>query len=158
MRLIEIFREVKRVLKNSGSLYLNMGDTYCGSCSGGGDKRDKTPIGRKTKLYNKAYPQGKIIGLSIWLKPKQLMLIPSRVAIALQNDGWILRNDIIWHKPNPMPSSVKDRLNTTYEHIFHFVKQKKYFYDLDVIRVPHKTASLQRIRNNWNGTRLKGSS
>lgn len=157
-KLVEIFREVKRILKDTGSLYINLGDTFCGSCSGGGEKNDKTKIGRETKLYKKAYPQGKIIYRAAWLKPKQLMLIPTRVAIALQNDGWILRNDIIWHKPNPMPSSVKDRLNTTYEHIFHFVKQKRYFYDLDAIRVPHKTASLKRTTNNWHGTRPKGSS
>jgi DNA modification methylase len=72
-------------------------------------------------------------------KTKCLMGIPWRVAFALIDDGWILRNDIIWHKPNAMPSSVKDRLTQTYEHIFHFVKSKKYYYDLDAIREPHKT-------------------
>jgi len=73
------------------------------------------------------------------LRPKQLLGIPWRVAIALQEDGWILRNAIIWWKPNAMPSSVKDRLNTTYEYIFHFVKQRKYYYNLDAIREPHKS-------------------
>jgi DNA modification methylase len=70
---------------------------------------------------------------------KNLQMIPSRVALLLQSHGWILRNDIIWHKPNHMPASVKDRLSNTYEHLFHFVKSKKYYYDLDSIRVPHKT-------------------
>lgn len=85
-----------------------------------------------------------------WLQQKQLMLMPSRLAITLQEDGWILRNDIIWHKPNPMPSSVKDRLNTTYEHLFHFVKSKNYYYNLDVIREPHQTTYEpfnRRVRN-----------
>ena len=66
------------------------------------------------------------------------MLIPSRVAIALQDDGWVLRNDLIWYKKNSMPSPVKDRRNNTYEHVFHFVKSRKYYYDLDAVRVPHK--------------------
>lgn len=73
-----------------------------------------------------------------WLQPKQLLMIPARVAIALQNDGWTLRNDIIWYKPNGLPNSVKDRLTNKYEHVFHFVKSRRYYYDLDAIRVPHK--------------------
>lgn len=94
--------------------------------------------------------QKNIINTSNWLQTKQLLGMPWRVAIALQNDGWILRNDIIWHKPNPMPSSVKDRLNTTYEHVFHFVKFRKYFYDLDAIREAHKTESLDRAEYGFN--------
>lgn len=81
-------------------------------------------------------------------------MIPARVALALQEDGWTLRNDIIWHKPNYMPSSVKDRLSSTYEHLFHLVKSKKYFYDLDSIRVPHKTGPAQfnyRVRGAKKG-------
>ena len=72
-----------------------------------------------------------------WLQPKQLMLIPSRTAISLQENGWILRNDIVWYKPNHMPSSVQDRLTNSWEHVFHFVKSSKYYYDLDAIRKPH---------------------
>jgi len=116
--LVQIFREVKRVLKDSGSFWLNLGDTYCGSGVSNKPKwKHKESIGtpNKTKLeYN-----GK------WLQPKQKMLIPERVAIALQEDGWILRNDIIWYKPNHMPSSVKDRLTSSYEHVFFFVKNNK---------------------------------
>ena len=74
------------------------------------------------------------------------MLMPSRLAIALQDDGWILRNDIIWAKPNPMPSSVKDRRNNTYEHIFHFVQSKKYWYDLDAVREKHAEISKERVK------------
>jgi DNA modification methylase len=98
--LMEIGNLVWRVLKKTGSWYLNLGDTYF---------------------------------------EKQLLGIPWRIALALQEKGWILRNDIIWHKPNAMPSSVKDRLTCTYEHIFFFVKSRRYYYDLDSIREPHKT-------------------
>jgi DNA modification methylase len=113
--LVEICREVKRILKPSGSFYLNLGDSYYNSSS----EKDKG-----------------------WLQSKQLLLIPSRVACALQDDGWILRNDNLWLKPNPMPISVKDRLNNTYEHIFHLVKEQRYFYDLDAIREPHKDSTI----------------
>jgi len=86
--------------------------------------------------YNRKL-SSKIKERSNWLQPKQLMLMPARIAIALQEDGWILRNDIIYHKRNPMPSSVKDRLSNTYEHIYFYVKSRKYYYDLDSIREPH---------------------
>ncbi|MGD2091530.1 MAG: site-specific DNA-methyltransferase [Candidatus Aminicenantes bacterium] len=119
-KLVVIFRELKRVLKDNGSFYLNMGDTYIGT----DNCRAKS-----------------------WKRPKQLALIPSRVAIALQVDGWILRNDICWYKPNGLPSSVKDRLSCRWEHVFHFVKQRKYYYILDAIREPLKDSTVKRIRN-----------
>lgn len=132
-KLVGVCREIRRVLKKSGSFYLNLGDTYCG---GGVGQKDtgiaSFPPNNFRKKQFKKYNGG-------WLQPKQLMLIPMRVAIALQDDGWILRNDIIWYKPNSMPSSVKDRLNNTFEHVFHFVKSRKYYYNLDEIREPHKT-------------------
>ena len=80
-------------------------------------------------------PQGTKKG---WLQPKQKLMMPSRVAIALQDDGWVLRSDVIWHKPNHMPSSVQDRLTCAYEHIFLFVQSRKYYFDLDTIRTPHQ--------------------
>ena len=134
---------IKRHLKLTGSIYYNLGDTYFGSMQGYGQKEGQ---GSGIQNANDGYfasskgkpPAGNKEIKSNWLQPKQLMLMPSRVAVALQDEGFILRNDIIWHKPNPMPSSVKDRLNNTYEHIFHFVVNKKYFYDLDAIREPHK--------------------
>jgi len=131
--LVEIGREIKRVLRKDGSYYLVLGDTYFGSGGAGGD-------------YNKGgmregqprYKQGKG-SKCIVSKPKQKLLIPYRVAIALQEDGWICRNDITWHKPNAMPSSVRDRLTTTTERVFHLVKSPRYYYDLDAIRQPHLT-------------------
>jgi site-specific DNA-methyltransferase (cytosine-N4-specific) len=119
-KLVIIFREFKRVLKDTGSLYLNLGDTYIGTDN---------------------------CRANSWKKPKQLALLPSRVAIALQEDGWILRNDICWFKPNGLPSSVKDRLTCRWEHVFHFVKQRKYYYNLDAIREPFKASTIKRIRN-----------
>jgi len=157
--LVEIFREVRRVLKPTGSFYLNMGDSYFGGnmCVGqpkdwkslstsNREKYDSSTMDNFIKKRNKLK--------SNWLQPKQLMLIPSRVAVSMQDDGWCLRNDIIWHKPNPMPSSVKDRLNNTYEHVFHFVKKKKYHYDLDAIRIPHKVDSIKRACRGRQSSKL----
>jgi DNA modification methylase len=79
---------------------------------------------------------------------KSLWLIPHRVAIAMTDSGWILRNTIIWHKPNNMPCSIKDRLTPAHEYVFHFVKQRKYYYDLDAIRVPHQTINVERHIGN----------
>lgn len=147
--LVTIFREVKRVLKDSGSFWLNLGDTYCGGDTHHGKWKE---AGKHKLSKGKDYMSGielqSASGLNMngkWLQPKQKMLIPERVAIALQEDGWILRNDIIWYKPNHMPSSVKDRLTSSYEHVFLFVKSRKYYFDLDSIRVPLKISSLKRL-------------
>ncbi len=142
-KMSKLFLHLKQALKKTGSFYLNVGDTYYGlSTKDGEGEINKT--GQVGSL--KAGVQRRCIGTekSNWLQPKQLMMMPSRLAIALQEDGWILRNDIIWHKPNPMPSSVKDRLNNTFEHLFHFVKSKKYYYDLDAIREAHQEQSIER--------------
>jgi len=128
--MVEICQQVKRLLLKSGSMYIVIGDTYWGGGQGRGygGKNDWKP-----EMGN-FYPSIAHGTRSNWLQPKQLLGIPWRVAIALQEDGWILRNDIIWNKPNHMPSSVRDRLTNAYEHIFHFVKSRKYYYDLDAIR------------------------
>jgi len=164
--LVEIFREVKRVLKDSGSLWLNIGDTYYG----GGRGQLKSGLKTKGKITvdefksassAKDYIPNKQI--SKWLQPKQQLMIPERVAIELQNRGWIKRNTIIWHKNNAMPSSVKDRLNTTYEPVFFFVKNRKYYFDLDSIRVNKKYPTerteslLERIYELTKLTRGKDS-
>jgi DNA modification methylase len=90
------------------------------------------------------------IGDTYNTKNKSLWLIPHRVAIAMTDAGWILRNTIIWHKPNNMPCSIKDRLTPAHEYVFHFVKQRKYYYNLDSIRVPHQTIKLERHIDNEN--------
>lgn len=147
--MVEVCRGVKRVLKKSGSLYLNVGDTYFSSASHSdwSGTRDETWFaGNKGDSHKFNVKRTK--ERSNWLQPKQLLLMPSRLAIALQSDGWILRNDIIWNKPNHMPSSVKDRLTNAYEHIFHMVKSRRYFYDLDAIRQPHKQSTKQRLKQD----------
>lgn len=147
--LVCVAREIKRVLKKSGSFYLNLGDTYFGSGTGQKpDHKGKMTEGQFLSAVGANEVRNNCKSDRRWLQPKQLMLIPVRVACALQDDGWILRNDIIWHKPNPMPSSVKDRLNNTFEHVFHFVKSKRYYYNLDSIREPHKTVSIKRVSQN----------
>ena len=149
-KMVGVCKELRRVLKKSGSMYIVLGDTYYG----GGAHHSPKSMGKHAtpKVLAKYKTTKELYGLKViranreaeksepWLKPKQKMMIPARVAIALQDDGWTLRNDIIWHKPNHMPSSVKDRLTSSYEHIFHFAKARKYYYNLDAIRVPHKTA------------------
>lgn len=152
--LVLVCRELKRVLRKDGCFYLNMGDTYFGGKGKSSfelphevdarrvrgktiQRSYHTPILNKSK--NLGRPQDLVKQDGRWLQPKQLLLMPSRVAVALQEDGWILRNDIVWHKPNHMPSSVKDRLTNAWEHVFHFVKSKRYWYDLDAIRKPSHT-------------------
>lgn len=132
--LVEICQEIKRVLKPSGTFWLNLGDTYYG---GSGWKRDKNQTSKLEGGLQFHGPLRNEKEESSWLQPKQLLMIPARVAIALQDDGWILRSAIIWHKPNHMPSSVTDRLTNAYEHIFLFAKNPRYYFDLDSIRQPH---------------------
>lgn len=127
-----ICSELKRVLKKSGSMYVVIGDTYA------------THTSKRSGQFGHDVKEG-FDDVFTMNRPKQagyqekcLMGIPWRLAFNLIQDGWTLRNDIIWHKPNHMPSSVKDRLTNAYEHIFHLVKARKYYYDLDAIRIPHK--------------------
>jgi len=138
--LVEVCCGVKRVLKPSGSFWLNLGDTYYGGgqSRGYGGKNDHKPE------LGDFYPRIARGLNENWCQPKQLLGIPWRVAIALQDDGWILRNCVIWYKRNHMPESVRDRLTKSYEFFFFFVKQGKYYFNLDEIREPHKPDSLKR--------------
>jgi site-specific DNA-methyltransferase (adenine-specific) len=132
-KLCDIFDEVKRVLKKEGTCWVNMGDTYGGTGSGQKDtgKHGYTPEAMAT---TKNKPQSKLQG-------KSLIQIPSRFAIEMTNRGWILRNEIIWHKPNCMPSSAKDRFTVDFEKVFFFVKNKKYWFEQQLEKLiykPHK--------------------
>lgn len=125
--MVEVFREVRRVLRDDGTLWLNLGDSYCGY-KGENYLTDKSA----SKLQSKTtVPSSHMIGTpqTSGLKTKDLVGIPWRVAFALQQDGWWLRQDIIWHKPNPMPESVADRCTKAHEYIFLLTKSSKYFYD-----------------------------
>ncbi len=126
-KMVRVFQEVKRVLKDDGTLWLNLGDSYCGTGSKGDYVDPKYSNGRNGQAVAL---NNKIAGL----KPKDLIGIPWRVAFALQQDGWYLRSDIIWHKPNPMPESVKDRPTKSHEYIFLMSKSQRYYYDADGIR------------------------
>jgi len=159
-KLVEVGRAIKRVLRPDGSWYLNLGDTYAGSWANAYRHNETSQREKHTESWDrKGHPtMPKPPTSQTDIKSKCKMLMPHRVALALIDDGWICRNDIIWHKPNPMPSSVKDRLNTTCEFVFHLVQQGDYWYDLDAIREPHKENSLRRIKHDWDGKRPEGSS
>lgn len=128
-KLIEVFRQAKRVLKPTGSLWVNIGDTYW---SGKG-RSHGVDVKQKNRRFSR--PQDKK-GDGHWCVPKQLLLIPHRFAIAMQDDGWIVRNDNVWLKPNPMPDPVMDRCAMAHEYVFHFVKQRKYYFNTEAVAVP----------------------
>lgn len=135
--LVEIFREVRRVLRADGTCWLNLGDSYNAAGRDGHGIREGFKQGTNRASANAVDSVRSTAGN---LKPKDLVGIPWRVALALQADGWYLRRDIIWHKPNPMPESVKDRPTTAHEYIFLFAKNENYYYDADKISEPSKYA------------------
>ncbi|QYC55141.1 methyltransferase [Mycobacterium phage Boilgate] len=132
-----LFAELRRVLADDGTLWLNIGDSYVSGGSMTGTKPMRQRL-NGSHLRNYTIQRG-----TSDLPPKNLLGVPWRVAFALQDDGWILRNAIIWHKPNAMPESVTDRLSGRYENVFLFSKFKRYWFDLDAIRQPH---SCNRLR------------
>lgn len=124
--MVEVFREVRRVLRSDGTLWLNLGDSYAASTKGaGGQGKQHTNAGSVMDDRSWRIPAG--------LKPKDLIGIPWRVAFALQADGWYLRQDIIWSKPNPMPESVTDRCTKAHEYLFLLSKSARYHYDAAAI-------------------------
>lgn len=134
--LCDIFDEVKRVLKKEGTCWVNLGDTYSGNKKGKTDKKISDYLKEESKsLHKKAT-----------ITEKNLCLIPFRFALEMQNRGWILRNVIIWHKPNCMPSSVKSRFTVDFEYVFFFVKNKKYYFERQY--EPLKESSLKRAKYN----------
>ncbi len=139
--LVGIFREVRRTLREDGTLWLNIGDSYTS-----GDRRwrapDKKNAGRAMS-YRAPTPKG--------LKPKDLIGVPWRLALALQSDGWFLRSDIVWNKPNCQPESVKDRPTRAHEYIFLMSKSESYFYDYESIKEPSTNGSGPKNRRTvWN--------
>ena len=143
-KMVEVFREIRRVLRHDGTCWLNIGDSYC-STTFLGNSNDSAGTLSQTKEWKDAmHRKGSTRPIPMGLKPKDLMGIPWRVAIALQADGWYLRQDIIWHKPNPMPESVLDRCTKAHEYIFLLTKSPKYFYDADAIRDPISNDEYQK--------------
>jgi|9_EtaG_2_1085328.scaffolds.fasta_scaffold03939_14 DNA modification methylase len=134
--LVEVFREVKRVLRDDGTVWLNLGDTYSAT------RWSNTP---STTGISQSYSDI-VLQKKTKLPDKNLVGIPWRVAFALQQDGWYLRQDIIWHKPNPMPESVKDRCTKAHEYIFLLSKSPKYYFDNETIKEESKT--------KWNSNKI----
>jgi DNA modification methylase len=132
-KLVEVFREVRRVLRDDGTLWLNLGDSYGVANNRNSGARQTKPATNTSRDDALAFNSGTYRSLP-GLKPKDLIGVPWRVAFALQADGWWLRSDIIWNKPNPMPESVTDRPTRTHEHVFLLAKSARYFYDADAVR------------------------
>jgi DNA modification methylase len=137
--MVEVFREVRRVLRDDGTLWLNLGDSYAGS-NGNGWKQTIASTNASNAGGDNEDFRARIGRDDGYLKPKDLVGIPWRVALALQQDGWFLRQDIIWHKPNPMPESVTDRCTKAHEYIFLLTKKGHYFFDSEAIKEPAKYA------------------
>jgi site-specific DNA-methyltransferase (cytosine-N4-specific) len=139
--LVEIFGEAKRVLRDDGTFWLNIGDSYT---SGGRTWRDgDKKLAARGMSYRAPTPTG--------LKPKDLIGVPWRVASALQADGWYLRSEIVWHKPNGTPESVKDRPSRSHEFVFLLTKSERYFYDHDAVKQPATNGSGRvALRDVWS--------
>lgn len=169
-KLVEIFREVRRILRDDGTLWLNIGDSYAGSWGNYGGKNrsagSQRIIRNGSMVENKAYN-----GTSDWrpptagklghaIKPKDLIGIPWMLAFALRADGWYLRSDIIWAKPNGMPESVRDRPTRSHEMVFLLSKSPRYYYDADALRTPaapsSETRLAQDIDNQVGSVRANG--
>lgn len=136
-KLVDVFAEVRRVLRDDGTLWLNLGDSYANDGKWGGSTSGKhvaalhgSSVGRRRRRTG--------------LKPKDLIGVPWRVALALQSAGWWLRSDIVWSKPNPMPDSADDRPTRAHEYVFLFAKSERYFYNADAVREPEAPASTAR--------------
>lgn len=155
-RLADFFDEIKPYLKATANVFINVGDTYFGSGAGAWNKYlDKdgnvTQVqkDRKEKFFTTKPLQPKIKQNGKLYQNKQLLLIPSRFAIEMQERGWLLRDDIIWQKPNRIPASVTDRFNNTYEHVFHFVLNKKYFFNLEAVKVLGANGKMKNPGDVW---------
>lgn len=146
--MVNVFREAWRVLKDDGTLWINIGDCYA---STGGERSEHQASAKSTlqgslKTQMAALRSRNSAGSDI--KIKDLVGIPWMLAFALRADGWYLRQDIIWHKPNPMPESTLDRCTRSHEYIFMFSKSRKYYYDYEAIKTPPKASSMSRWSQN----------
>ena len=165
--MVAVFRAVRRVLRDDGTLWLNLGDSYAGSGPSGASYQSETTKRREGMDTDGAFRISKTLGQRgltyaekkpippPGLKPKDLVGIPWRVAFALQADGWYLRQDIIWHKPNPMPESVTDRCTKAHEYIFLLAKSTRYYYDADAIAEPQADISIRRAFSTNNVSERK---
>jgi len=140
-----LFDEARRVLREDGVMFLNMGDSYAGNGAGGVTLPGETSQRKDRANVTEQRTAGRVDGL----KPKDLIGQPWRLAFALQEHGWWLRQDIIWHKPNPMPESVTDRPTKSHEYVFLMTKAPRYYYDDYAIREPNALATIERAKYPW---------
>lgn len=151
--MVSVFREVRRVLRDDGTIWVNMGDSY--ATDAGGYNVNGSPgssSNKRISLKTRSAIMKTRRQLSTGLKPKDLIGMPWRLAFALQADGWFLRCDIIWHKPNPMPESVSDRPTKSHEYLFLLSKSERYFYDAEAIKEPVSgTANPRRAMKTPDG-------
>jgi DNA modification methylase len=157
-RMVEVFREVRRVLRDDGTCWLNLGDSYARQAGPEESKyatKHTLSVGQRAVYDNNGIPAKKNIPPP-GLKPKDLVGIPWRVAFALQADGWYLRQDIIWHKPNPMPESVTDRCTKSHEYVFLLTKSARYFYDAEAVKEASVDAASYRPLSPRNPDKREG--
>ena len=152
--LVEVGDELSRILRDDGSWWLNLGDSFAGSGGAGGQWTEESHgsarySGEEGDSYNGPLNQSSF-------RRKSKMLVPHRVAIALEDAGWLVRSDAVWAKPNPMPHPVKDRLHEHKEYLFHLAPEPDYWFDLDAIREPHKESSLDRAEGNYGSSHPGG--
>ena len=154
-KLVEVFREVKRVLRDDGVLWVNIGDSYAGSGKGAWSNKD----GGQKEVYipDPQSPQSKMPKVPDGCKPKDLIGIPWMLAFALRADGWYLRQDIIWNKPNAMPESVRDRCTKAHEYVFLLSKSPRYFYDYEAIKEPANLTGKGNANTFRGGAYVHGS-
>ncbi len=159
-KLVTIFHEARRILRDDGTLWVNMGDSYAGTHNGysGDDRLSNSNGSISSQNAQRTVQQKNTVGDG--LKPKDLIGQPWRLALALQDDGWYLRSDIIWNKTNCMPESVNDRPTKSHEYVFLLAKSQKYYYDREAIAEPVKTSSLERpnraVSNDHKNLDAKG--
>ena len=153
--IVKLFRVMKPKLKDSATVWLNYGDSYAATVNG--------TKAKDIKNDDRGFVDKPFSTIQGSIKPKDLVMIPNRIAIALQDDGWWIRSEIIWHKPNPMPESTKDRPTQCHEKIWLITKSKKYYYDADAVREPCQDETIRRmtlgnkgkVGNNKNSTGWK---
>lgn len=166
--LVATFREVRRVLAKDGTVWLNLGDSYAATQTASGTAAVSKTLGRRADGTMSMTQEGRVRAqarqrtkesrtLSPGVPTKNLLGMPWRVALALQDDGWLLRNAIVWAKPNTMPESVKDRLSTRYEHVFLLTRSPKYWFNLDGIREAHTMTPQRRGRGTFIGAERSGN-
>lgn len=164
--MVQVFRAVRRVLRDDGTVWLNLGDTYASTSKGSGgtgasglmkDGRAETGRASADTANGRATFAVRRFELGDGLKTKDMIGIPWMVAFALRADGWYLRSEVIWHKPSPMPERVSDRPTRAHEHLFLLSKQARYYYDADAIRTPLAEGSAERIEAGFRDRYADGA-